>query len=135
MMLANIEQYLEDARIRSAQIVDAETVQTPKHNIEDIHAEIDRLNYSWQKGRIRTVEQYEEQYAELMERLAEAEQEQPHTAQKDFSKIEAILHSGWREIYKNLDDEHRQAFWRSFVRSIEVNWTTEKKEIVRVNFL
>lgn len=134
MLLANIEEYLEDAKVRSAEISDTDVVQIPKHNIEDIHAEIDRLNYSWQTGKIRKVEQYEKQYAELMEKLEEAEAEQKQVILKDFSKVEDILHAGWKEIYKNLDDAHRQAFWRSFIQSIEIHWTTEKKVITRVNF-
>jgi hypothetical protein len=53
---------------------------------------------------------------------------------KDFQKIEAILHDGWKAIYDNLDDAYKRAFWRSFIQSIEIDWTTDKKEIVRVNF-
>ena len=135
MMLNNIEKYFEEAKIRSTQITDdSGAVKIPKFNIEAIHEEIDRLNYSWQTGKIRKVEQYEEQYAELIEKLEKAEAEHGEVPIKDFSKIEAILHSGWEEIYNNLDEEHKRAFWRSFIKSIEVNWTTEKKEIVRVNF-
>lgn len=134
LMLANIEQYLEDAKVRAAEVNDSKNKPLPKHDIDDIHARIDRLNYSWQTGKIRTVEQYEKDYAELMELLDEAENEQKFVVIKDFSKVEAILQDGWRGIYDRLDDEHKRAFWRSFIRSIEVNWTTDKKEITRVNF-
>lgn len=134
MMLKNIEKYLEDAKVRSAQVTDADTVKIPQYDIEDIHGQIDRLNYSWQTGKIRKVEQYEAQYAELMTKLEEAEAEQKQVIMKDFSKIEAILHSGWKEIYQHLDDEHKRSFWRSFIKSIEINWTTETKEITRVIF-
>lgn len=135
MLLKNVRKYLEEAKIRSTQITDdSGAVQIPKFDIDAIHDEIDRLNYSWQTGKIRKVEQYEKQYAELIEKLEEAEAEQGEIEVKDFSKIEAILHSGWEGIYQNLDDEHKRAFWRSFIKSIEINWTTENKEIVRVNF-
>ena len=134
MMLENIGKYLNDAKIRSANISDADKVQIPKHDIEEIHEQIDRLNYSWQTGKIRKVEKYEKDYAELMEKLAEAEAEQRQGIVKDFSKIEAVLQGGWKEIYNNLDDEHKRAFWRSFIHSIEINWTTNTKEITRVNF-
>ena len=134
MMLKNIEKYLEDAKVKATQIADANTVKIPQHNIEDIHDQIDRLNYSWQTGKIRKVEQYEKQYAELMEKLEEAEAEQKHVIVKDFSKIDAILHDGWKVIYANLDDEHKRSFWRSFIQSIEIDWTTKKKEITKVIF-
>lgn len=134
MMLANIEKYLEDAKIKAAEITDSETAIIQKYNIEDIYEEIDRLNYSWQTGKIRKVEQYEKDYAELMKKLAAAEEEQEKIPVKDFSKVEAVLQDGWKGIYEKLDEAHRKAFWRSFIRSIEIDWTTEKKEVTRVNF-
>ncbi len=134
MLLADVEKYLAEAKINAAEITDSESVKLSKYNIEEINEEIDRLNYSWQTGKIRKVEQYEKQYAELMEKLEAAEAEQVEIPVKDFSKIEGILQTGWKEIYNKLDDVHKRAFWRSFIQSIELNWTTEKKEINRVNF-
>lgn len=134
MLLKNIEKYLDEAKYRIISVTEAEPVKVPEVSIEEIHEQIDRLNYSWQTGKIRKVEQYEKQYAELMEKLEEAEAEQTEVTARDFSKIEAILNSGWREIYNALTDENKRAFWRSFIRSIEIDWTTEKKEITRVNF-
>jgi flagellin-specific chaperone FliS len=132
LMLASVEMYLADAKIKSADIRDSDAFQIPKQNIDDITAQIDRLNYSWQTGKIRTVEQYEKDYSALMEKLEKAKAEQPKTVVKDFSKIEAILHEGWREIYKSLDDAHKRAFWRSFVERIDVDW--ENKRIKDVHF-
>lgn len=134
MMLANIEKYLEDAKIRAATVTESKDEKIPVYDIDEIHAQIDRLNYSWQTGKIRKVEQYEKDYADLMVKLEAAEAERVNAPVKDFSKIDAILQAGWKEIYLNLDDAHRRAFWRSFIKSIEIHWTTEKKEIVRVNF-
>lgn len=134
MMLARIEHLLKDAKIRAATISDSDQVKIPQYDLEAINGEIDRLNYSWQTGKIRKVEQYEKQYAELLEKLELAEKEHENVVVKDYSYIEGILQEGWKEIYKNLDEAHRRAFWRSFIKSIEINWTTEKKEIVRVNF-
>ena len=134
MMIADIEKYMEDAKIRSTEVTDSNAVKVPKHSIEEINEQIDRLNYSWQTGKIRSVEKYEKDFADLMAKLEEAEAELSSTELKDFSKIEAILHSGWREIYNNLDDAYKRAFWRSFIQSIEIEWTTKHKEITRVNF-
>jgi len=134
MLLNNIEKYLNEAKVKSAEITDTESVKLSKYNIEEINEQIDRLNYSWQTGKIRKVEQYEKDYAELMEKLEIAESEQNEVAVKDFSKIEVILHDGWKTIYNKLDDAHKRSFWRSFIRSIEINWTTDTKEITKVNF-
>ena len=133
-LLENIGKYLEDAKIRAAEVKDADVIKIPQHDLDDLYSQLDRLNYSWQTGKIRKVEQYEKQYEILMEKIEEGESEKKEISTKDFSKIEEILHDGWKGIYNALDDEHKRAFWRSFVQSIEINWTTEKKEITKVNF-
>ena len=134
LMLKNIEKYLEEAKIKSAEIQNSEAFKIPKKNIDDINEKIDRLNYSWQTGKIRTVEQYEKQYADLMQQLEEAKKMQGEVVVKDFSEIEGILSEGWKEIYNSLDDAHKRAFWRSFVESIEVDWTGKEKKIKKVRF-
>ncbi len=134
MLLKDMEKYLEDAKVRATEIEDADSVKIPQYNLDDIHEQIDRLNYSWQTGKIRKVEQYEKDYAELLEKLEKAENERGTVIVKDFSKIDSILEEGWKGIYESLDDEHKRAFWRSFIQSIELIWTTKKKEIVRINF-
>ena len=132
LMLENVEMYLADAKIKAAEIHDSDAFKIPKQNVDDITAQIDRLNYSWQTGKIRTVDQYEKDYTSLIEQLEKAKAEQSVVVMKDFSKIESILYSGWREIYHNLDDAHKRAFWRSFVESIDVDW--ENKRLKGVNF-
>ena len=132
MLLANIEGYLEDARIRSAEIEEA-VPQLPQNKVSDIQAEIDRLNYSWQKGRIKA-DKYDKDYDALMAKLEEAKAEVVEVKRKDFSNAEAALAGGWKEIYNALDDAHKRAFWRSFIESIEIEWTTEVKRITKINF-
>lgn len=134
LMLNNIEQYIEDAKIRSIEIAASTETAIPKYDIDAINAEIDRLNYSWQKGRIKTIEKYDEQYDELTEQLELAKSERNEIEVKDFTEIEAVLHEGWREIYKALDDEHKKAFWRGIISKIELEWTTEVKRIKKVIF-
>lgn len=134
ILLENIEQYLEEAKIAEAKVEGSDEQKIYKYNIEEINGEIDRLNYSWRKGRIRSVEQYEKDHDELLEKLRLAEAERNNVAPQDFSKIENILHSGWKEIYANLDDERKRAFWRSFIVSFEPDWDSETKRIKNINF-
>ena len=134
MLLNNIEQYIEDAKIRSVEIADNGETKIPKYNIDEINEEIDRLNFSWRKGRIRTIEQYDKEYDELLEKLELAKQEKGNVEIKDFEKIEAVLHSGWREIYSALDDENKKAFWRGIISRIYIEWTDDVKRILKVDF-
>lgn len=133
-MLENMEKYLNDAKRRAFEITDSNNPTVSQHDIDEINEQIDRLNYSWQTGKIRKVEKYEKEFAELLEKLEAAEAERKQTPVKDFSKIEAVLHDGWKTIYNELDDAHKRSFWRSFIRAIHVEWTDTKKEITRVDF-
>ena len=100
-----------------------------------MNEELERLNYSWKKGRIKGgAEQYDREYDEIIEKLELAKQEQRNANSKDFSHIEAVLQKGWKDIYKALDETNRKAFWRRIISSIEIEWTTDTKRITRVNF-
>ena len=135
MLLENFEQYVEDAKVRATEITESEEEKVLKYNIDEINKEIERLNYSWKKGRIKTIEQYDREYDELIEQLELAQSEQAETNTTDFEKIESVLQSGWQEIYKALDDENKRAFWRNLISSIDVEWNGNIKRIKRVNFL
>lgn len=135
LLLKNLDEYLKDAKIRATEIVDTKEPSVPKYDIGEINAEIERLNYAWKKGRIKGgIEQYDKEYDELLEKLEAAQAELHDESKKDFGNIEAVLKEGWQSIYKELDDNHKQAFWRSIIASIEIEWTTETKRITRVNF-
>lgn len=131
-LLANIDKYFEQAKLERYKVEEGEEKKVKKYDIEDIHDQIDRLNYSWQTGKIRKVETYEKQFAELTEMLSKAEEEQGEESTVDFEKVEGILQSGWQGIYDALTDENKRAFWRSFIKSIEIK--PDGKQIQRVNF-
>ena len=135
LLLKNLDEYLKDAKIRATAIIDTGEPTVPKYDFAEINAEIERLNYAWKKGRIKGgIEQYDKEYDELLEKLEAAQAEMHDESKKDFGNIEAVLKKGWQDIYKELDDKHKQAFWRSIIASIEIEWTTETKRIARVNF-
>ncbi len=135
LMLKNMEQYFQDAKVRSVEITDS-TVKKAKPDIAKIQIEIDRLNYSWRTGKIAKVEDYERDFEELKAKLEAAQKEEPDQP-KDFSAIEELLSSNWRDIYEALDEQHRRAFWRKYIESIEIDWSIAgrgKKKITKVNF-
>lgn len=136
LLLENLGQYMEDAKIRSVEITDSGEDKVLKYDIDELNAELERLNYAWKKGRIKGgIEQYDKEYDELIEKIELAKQEKENTEPKDFSKIEGVLHEGWREIYNALDEEHKRAFWRNIISSIEIEWHDNIKRIAKVNFL
>lgn len=135
MLLENIEQYVKDAKLRVTEITESKEEKVAKYNVDKINKEIERLNYSWRKGRIKTIEQYDKEYDELMEQLELARSEQAETSTIDFERIEAVLQGDWKEIYNALDDEHKRAFWRGIISSIEIEWHDNVKRIARINFI
>lgn len=133
-MLSVLEKMLEKKRLNVIDIR-TETERVSKHDVQALQRELDRLNYSWQKGRIKTVEQYDKEYDELMAKIEEANEEQAALHDEpDYEKIQQILTSDWKEIYAKLDGEHKRSFWRSFVEEIQIEWTKDVKRIVDIKF-
>ena len=132
-LLSTVEDFVAKKKLKVAEIQSAEE-NFSKHDIEALRQELNRLNYSWQKGRIKTVEEYDKRYDELMERINEAEQEDADHDEPDYEKIQQILSGNWRDIYAELDDEHKRSFWRSFIQEIHIEWTKDVKRITDIIF-
>ena len=131
MMLNRVEELIEQQEIENIEISKKQVVS--KYDVDELRGELDRLNYSWQKGRIKSVEEYDKKYDALVAKIEEAEREIPE-APPDYSHIKAILSDGWEAIYKALDNDHKKAFWRSFINEINLNWSKEHKEISDIKF-
>lgn len=134
MLLAQLDDIVVEKKRRSVE-VKASTERVGKYDLTELQGELDRLNYSWQKGRIKNVEEYDRRYDELMEQIEAAHEEQTAISTgPDYEKIEEVLNSDWKSIYAELDREHQRAFWRSFIDEIQIFWTTEVKEIDDIIF-
>jgi hypothetical protein len=131
-MLSRVEEYIERQEIGNIEITEKEQIVN-KYDVEELRAELDRLNYSWQKGRIKKVEEYDKKYEALVAKIEEAEKAIPE-APPDFSHIKAILTDGWEAIYTAMDNDHKKAFWRSFVKDIFINNNKGRKEIKDIIF-
>jgi DNA invertase Pin-like site-specific DNA recombinase len=133
-MLENIEQIIADKKIVNAEIV-ANNQKVSKYDTKKLQEELDRLNYAWQKGRIKNVEDYDKQYDELIAKIEKATQESVQIAEEpNHDKIKSILSAGWKEIYQALDPEHKRAFWRSFIEEIHLEWVGTDKQIKDIKF-
>ena len=137
LLLENIEQYLEEAKIKDAKAIESNPLNN-EIELAELQAELDRLNYAWQKGRIKDAVKYDKDYDELVAKIEAAQKKHFEIVRQDFSKAEAALSGDWKTLYTALDDAHKRAFWRSFIESIELDWekgrTKADKKIKRVNF-
>lgn len=119
MLLENIEEYFKNTK---------ELMLVPKKSVAPAHdykAELDRLNYSWQKGRI-SVSEYDKQYSYLSAQISKQAEATPVA---DFEALDKALGEGWDYIYNNLDAERKKAFWHSVLKEIHITWISygEKK--------
>ena len=131
-MLDRVEEILEEQELKNIEISQKDTVSS-KYDVKELQAELDRLNYSWRKGRIKDVEEYDREYEELVAKIEEAgntKKEEP----ADFSHIRKTLSGGWKVIYEALDNDHKRAFWRSFVKEIHIEWSKSKKDVKHIEF-
>ena len=132
LMLDRTEKIMKEQELKSIEISEKGS-KVSKYNVKELQTELDRLNYSWQKGRIKNVEEYDRKYDEIIAKIAEAEssvKEKP----KDFTQIKETLSAGWKSIYESLDNYHKRAFWRSFVKEIQIDWGASKKDIKDIIF-
>lgn len=134
MLLEQLNDIIAGKKARSIEI-QSKSEKVSKYNLSELQEELDRLNYSWKKGRIKSVEKYDREYDELMHKIDLANAEQEDGANEpDYERIEAVLSGDWQDIYKELDGEHKRAFWRSFVDEIQVEWEGKTKRIKDIIF-
>ena len=134
-LLEKLEQIVADKKLKSIELK-SKGDKVSKYNVAELQAELDRLNYSWQKGRIKNVEEYDRKYDSLIEQIEAANAE--HLEMNDepnYEKIQSVLSGGWKEIYSNLDSDHKQTFWRSIIEEITLDWSGRTKHIVDIIFL
>ena len=134
MMLEQIEQFFENEKVVNAEVIEAHNVINHDAELKELQAELDRLTYAWLKGRIKDIEKYDSEYDRLTEEIDALKTKKVEVEKKDFSNVEAALSENWRDLYNTLDNINKRAFWRSFVESIEIEWTTDVKRITKVNF-
>lgn len=100
-----------------------QTKSKGKTSQASIQAELDRLNTMYLKGRI-SESYYDEQYALLSKQL-----DSLHTniiTVESFAPLQKIFSGDWIAVYKELDAEHKNAFWKSVIKEIHLDMKTRK---------
>lgn len=99
---------------------------------EALRTEMDRLNILFQKGRI-TERYYDEQYELLEKKLSEADKSSKYASLENYRDIIRAFSGNWQELYLQLDKSHKQAFWKSTIKDIQID--KETHQICGFNFL
>ena len=124
-LLDNLEQYIANEIVRVESIEDAQPKNNNALKVEQLKAEIDRLNMMFRKGRIGE-EEYDTEYYKLEKKIKEIDiTEEP--PKRDLDALKGILETDYRGIYEQLTKENQKAFWRSFIKEFTLD---EHKKIV-----
>lgn len=83
-----------------------------KENPQKYRDRLKRLNDMYLLGNISEKE-YREKSADLQRIIA--------NLNKEPKKITKKFTAGWKEVYDQLDDEHKRAFWRGLISEVEID--------------
>lgn len=87
-------------------------------------AERERLNTMYLKGRISD-SYYDEQYTKLTEKInqyADLAQITPES----YAQIKHTFSGDWIDMYRTLDNEHKNSFWKNIIKEIRCDKETHK---------
>ena len=115
-LIQSIEEEIEDYICEYE--LDIKKEKKPKIDVKSIEEEIQRLNISWRKGRIKEKE-YDYEYERLQKKLEKAQEELPK--EHDLTPLYDFLNSGWKDIYDTLTSVEKRALWRSVIDEIKVD--------------
>ncbi len=108
--------YIEASKIEDATIRDSHA----SDKIKDIESEMSRLTKAYRKNRI-TEEEYDQDYEELEIQLETLKRHLEPILERDLTIYEELLKSDWKGLYDALTKENKRAFWRKYLKAIELN--------------
>lgn len=110
---------------RIYQIKSAQAAAPKSNNAEKIKAELSRLNILFQKGRI-SEDYYDDQYELLDKKLKEEKERQNIVSLESYLNIREHFSGDWLKLYQKLNAEHKRAFWKNFIKEINIDPQTHK---------
>ncbi len=120
-MLEHVVEKLEQEIFKSEKNMQMKKKKNPS---VALLAERDRLNTMYQKGRIND-EYYDEQYAILTEKINQY-RDIAEITPESYTQIRNVFSGDWIDMYKKLDNEHKNSFWKSIIKEIRCDKDTHK---------
>lgn len=96
----------------------------PKEKIEDpkkYRDRLKRLNEMYLMGNI-SQDEYRAKSDEIQRKLAEIQKLPPRKSQ--------IFASNWKDLYAELDEEHRRSFWRGLIKKIVITVEAQPVDVI-----
>ncbi len=121
-LLDNLDQYinvhLTDIKI-SDNKADVDNEEITKQ-IKAIKLEMKNTTTAFRKDRMTEAE-YDKEYEELETRLKALESRLEPVNERDLTIYQELLKSDWKGLYGALNKENKRAFWRKYIKEIQVN--------------
>ena len=95
-----------------------------KNHTAALIAERERLNTMFLKGRISD-KYYDEQYMKLTNEINKYK-DMDEITPASFSRIKQVFSGDWIDIYKRLDNEHKNSFWKNLIKEIRCDKDSHK---------
>lgn len=89
--------------------------QEKRVNVDELKAKLERVNMMFERGRL-TLDEYDAKYQAIQNEIADAQREPVIDASEKIKRINALIKSGWREMYNALDREHKRDFWHGVIK-------------------
>ena len=126
--LINTLEHELEKHILNARNVNIVDIKCYTKEIQSIKKELENLNYLFRKNRI-SLKDYDREYDELEAELKKLQSME--IEQVNLTKFEKVLNSDWKGIYKNLNQENKQLFWRYLIKEINI---VDSKYVFSINF-
>ena len=122
ILIDNFDQYVHNTISEVGIIDNRANVDNEIINkeIKDIKTEMTKVKRMYRKGDIEEAE-YDADMEELKTELQELESQLAPLAERDLAVYEDLLKSDWKNLYKALNKENKRAFWRKYIKAIEIN--------------
>lgn len=121
-LLDNLEQYI-NATITEASVLDNRADMDNElinKQIKSIKGEMSKLKRMYRKEDIDEAE-YDEEMEILKNDLRLLEDKLIPMEERDLTVYEDLLKSDWRDLYAALNKVNKRAFWRKYIKGIELN--------------
>ena len=118
-LLNNLEQEFQDYQARLLKIEAMKKKASKAKTPDKLKKELDRLNLLFQKGRIEW-DYYNKEYNKIEKELRKLSSVQSEN-KRDFTYLENLLKTNFKDMYASLSPENRRAFWRSIIKQIYLN--------------
>lgn len=118
-LIENLDKYVEEYIVSSS----VENTETENKNIEkrieEIKQEMANSVKSFNKGRM-TEKEHDEEYERLERDLNALQAQIRPSEERDLAIYQELLQSGWKGLYGALNRENKRAFWRKYVKEIQI---------------